>query len=335
MNIIQPVEFSSVKREVLLDFDYYFDEADDLYGGIQITKERLGDKTWMAEQSKPALVRLTFGRVQDTVDFLTLSYSAGVQVRELRELFPDVVAYLEEFFLFDLARKQAEADEKKPAIYIQTSDYTYANRLLCFAVLLGWSEYIPQIMTIVNYNNPLLDGMLENIASQFMPSTQPLPEECVRHLPYFKTLAIFAAAPAERSDLMRNYLLDWYDASRRESYYNAHSRGVPFHGYWSWEAGAITVALDIDDQSYRNLPFYPRDMVDFARQMARPAYLDAHSVAVSDLRVKAGEPCPVQGAWQSIGMPTEKMEFDQGIPMPDLQSPYGLTVWKYIGPIRT
>lgn len=61
-------------------------------------------------------------------------------------------------------------------------------------------------------------------------------------------------------------MADWYHASRKEPYYDSHKRGEEFRGYWSWEAGAITVALEIDDTSYRNAEFYPRDLVDFARQ---------------------------------------------------------------------
>ena len=64
---------------------------------------------------------------------------------------------------------------------------------------------------------------------------------------------------------MAAYLEDWYVASRREPYYDSHKRRTSFKGYWSWEAAAITVILDIDDTSYRNAQFYPRDLVDFSR----------------------------------------------------------------------
>jgi hypothetical protein len=36
-------------------------------------------------------------------------------------------------------------------------------------------------------------------------------------------------------------------------------------GYWSWEAAAVTVISRIDDSSYRDKPYYPKDLVDYAR----------------------------------------------------------------------
>jgi hypothetical protein len=333
MKNISESDFPTSRREPILDFAYYIEEAEDLYDVIPIAVERLNDAEWIKQQSPAALARLTRGRLKDTVDLITLSYSAGVDIQELHDFFPAVVGYFEEFFLYELASNHANAENQgdTPAIYIQMNEFTYANRILCFAVLLGCPQYISRIMEIVNYNNPVLDGMLERIAGVYGQRTSPLPEECTRHLPYFKTLAIFDAAPEKRPVLMRDYLLDWYHASRRESYHDAHARGVPFQGYWSWEAGAITVALDIDDATYRDLAFYPRDMVDYARAQGKPGASDKGTEAMSRLRIKAGEPCPIEGTWESIGIPTRKVDYQNGAPMLDLGSPYGLTVWQYIG----
>jgi len=84
--------------------------------------------------------------------------------------------------------------------------------------------------------------------------------------PYFKTLKVFEASPEMRPGLMCEYLEEWYQASRRESYYDSHTRDTSFRGYWSWEAAAVTFLLGIDDSSYKTAEFYPADLVDFARR---------------------------------------------------------------------
>ena len=107
--------------------------------------------------------------------------------------------------------------------------------------------------------------MLERLFSVYLVGRSST-EKCTRHLPYFKTLEIFKAPPSDRSQLLEKYLADWYEASRREPYFDKHKQPDVFRGYWSWEAGAIAVVLNIEDSSFRDAQFYPRDMVDFARK---------------------------------------------------------------------
>jgi len=133
--------------------------------------------------------------------------------------------------------------------------------------LLGFGDLLPALARIIEYKNPRMDGMLERLLSYYVPNRDTSLNECARHLPYFKTLKIFNASPEMRPELIAEYLEDWYLASRREPYYDSHTRDTSFNGYWSWEAAAITFLLDIDDSSYRTAEFYPADLVDFARRM--------------------------------------------------------------------
>ena len=57
----------------------------------------------------------------------------------------------------------------------------------------------------------------------------------------------------------------WYDMSEDEPYFGTNRKGLQFYGYWSLEAAAISFVLGIDDTSYRDDIFYPRDLADFAR----------------------------------------------------------------------
>ena len=102
-------------------------------------------------------------------------------------------------------------------------------------------------------------------------------------------------------------------------------------GYWAWEAAAITIALDVDDQSFRDLPFYPRDLVDHLRSSIAASATGASNELAAEIRAKAGEACPVGGRWQSIGVPVHEAVYAEGAPMQDLKSPYGLTVWRFLG----
>ena len=129
---------------------------------------------------------------------------------------------------------------------------------------------------------------------------------------------------------MREYLEDWYYASRREPYYDSHKRLGNFKGYWSWESAAITYLLDIDDTPYRQAKFYPVDLVDFARA------INAHrsvgkNIGDLQLREKCGQPCPKAGIWEALDIPLQRREFSAGDIMQAENAGYGMTIWRYIG----
>ena len=312
ITLLPEAPFAARKRDRLLDYQAYKTEAEDLIRRIPNAAKKLSDPIWLDGRDEAALVRLTYARAEYAIDLLSLSYSAGTDVKLLREFLPALLAGLitqgSHIALRDLAFQEA-------------------NRLLSFAILLGWPEYVPRIMAIIDYNNPR-DGMIERLAAMYMERPQPLPSECLRHLPYYKTLAIFDAPAAERPGLMQDYLDDWYQASRREPYYDSHSKGNQFLGYWSWEAAAITTALRIDDALYRDHEFYPRDMADLGKQKGGAGI--PGSALTLETRAKAGDACPVAGTWESIGIPTQRAEYAKDAKMQDLGSPYGLTVWRLL-----
>ena len=330
--VIDNASFAKCRRDRLLNYENYVAKAENLITRIPNAAKKLSDKDWLRESDPGMLLSLTAARFEYALDLLEISYSAGAQLESLRSAFPEILSYLEEYALYSEKYNQTPEGRINPGPHIAIRDveFTRANRLVCFAILLGWVELLPRIMAIIEYNNDELDGMLERLAAVYVPRSETMPSDCARHLPYYKTLAIFNADLAIRSTLVRDYLDDWYEASRREPYYESHEKAKRYLGYWSWEAGAITIALKIDDHTYRDHEFYPGDMVDFGRNVTdRPGNRPV-GAALPELRAKAGEASPKDGTWESIGIPSQRMNFLAGEELRDLGSPYGLTVWRYV-----
>jgi hypothetical protein len=107
--------------------------------------------------------------------------------------------------------------------------------------------------------------------------------------------------------------------------------GAPFLGCWAWESAAITAVWGVEDQWYRDLPFYPRDLVEHFRNSTGPSATEASHAEAAEMRGTAGEVCAIGGHWHSIGVPVHGMTYTQGTPMQDLKSPYGMTVWRFLG----
>ncbi|MGW8389689.1 PoNe immunity protein domain-containing protein [Pseudoduganella sp. HUAS MS19] len=334
IRVLTPNEFQDQRREKLIGYDFYCERASDLASMIPRAQQNLADPEWIAAKTEGRVMLAASGCADLSVDLLTLSYSAGANLADLRAFYPfvfDTWLVNEKFHL--AYRESAAGASSTTATYaLIGDDFEIVNRMVCFTILLGWGHLLPDLARIIDFNNPRMDGMLERLLSYYVSDRDTSISECTRHLPYFKTLKIFNGSEAERSQLMAEYLEDWYVASRREPYFDSHTRDTSFKGYWSWEAAAITFLLDIDDSSYRTAEFYPADLVDFARRAKLDnASGDKLSAQANELRMKAGVACPKAGTWQSIDVPSTTKVFSEGEIAPDLGSRYGLTVWRYTG----
>ena len=334
MLIRSPKDFSSSSRSALMSYSRYEEEASDLELRIPRITTKLANPEWREEKNVAEVQAAADARAEYALNLLTLNYSAGASVRELQADFPSVVSYWEDFANLNAEFQRSDLHHGAMVAHIALqSDYGYyeALRLTCFAYLLGHAELIPRVKTILEYGNPEKDCLIERLIQPFGLAVDPLPNDSVRELPYRNTIKIFDATSAERPALMKRYLEKWYEASRREYYHGTHEGTAVFLGYWSFESGAITYLLDIDDSSYRDHEFYPRDLVDYARSLPRPAALgnDGKTLDVTRLRCPANGTCPRSGFWFTPAQADSRRYFKQGDAMPELGGDYGTTIWQW------
>jgi hypothetical protein len=326
------IDFSQKKREALLDYNIYKFNFEDRTDGFNIVRQSLSKPESQLSTDPYRRMVPVKQRARDVIDHLVNCYSAGHLVSDIREVYPTAIeywiAYLGRFKEFLYSEKNSNKD--LAALALQGPEFEVANQLICLGILLGWGGMLEDVASVIDVNNVKKDAMLEKLLAPYVKNRNVLETECTRHLPYFKTLKIFEAIPSERSNMMKEYLDDWYQASRREGYFNSHKRGDEFKGYWSWEAAAITYLLDIDDRSYRDAKFYPVDLVDFARDIRAPRLVEANAND-QELREKSGQACPKSGIWETLDIPLQRRTFAAGEVLQAEDSSYGTTVWRYIG----
>jgi hypothetical protein len=333
MEKLDAVFFAKAKREKLLDYKVYSHNFDDHSETFEVVSNDISQPPEVLSTIPPQnLMGATYIRAWQAVKHLQNLYSAGHNIASIRALYPTYVEYWDDYARFSEHYKNTPEASKVTVGHFALADTEYHDVLamVSFGLLLGWKGLVPRLIPILDYRNDR-DGLLEHLFAILGCERDPAPHECLRHLPYFKTLKIFTASPHDRPALMADYLEEWYSASRREPYYDSHKRRNNFLGYWSWESAAITVLLNIDDASYRNAQFYPRDLVDFARQADidySPS--EAPPAKPNELRAKAGDPCPKAGIWVSLDVESTRRRFEFEQPMPDLNSAYGLTVWSFL-----
>ena len=331
MNKLTKLQFIAQRRDSLLDYEVYEFNFEDRMEGFDIVRLSLSQSEAALSKFNPYQRMVPVKqRAWDGIEHLVNCYSAGHPIEEICAMYPAVVEYWKAYFIrFEIFLNWDENFNKElAALPLLGNEFQFANQLVSFAILLGYGGALPELRSLFSFNNIRRDGMIERLLTPYDASDSYIPAECTRHLPYFKTLKIFNAAASERVALMKEYLNDWYQASRREGYYDSHKRGDEFKGYWSWEAAAITYLLDIDDRSYSNVKFYPSDLVDFARKTHAPRSGNG-LLAVEELRVKSGSLCPKSGLWETLDIPPQRREFEVGEIMKSEDANYGITVWRY------
>jgi len=111
------------------------------------------------------------------------------------------------------------------------------------------------------------DALIDKMLSHSLPDRK-ISTKLACPKPYEQLFAVFDAQDDARPKILEDYLKDWYKGMRKASWYGTDKNKqnpCAFYGYWSFESAAVTCLLKIDDSSYRDKLFYPKDFTDFAR----------------------------------------------------------------------
>lgn len=318
-------EWTNVKREKLQTYRDYSNVLNNAIKFIPLLTTSINSP----ETNLGRKMLAAHSRGEQSLNLIIYSYSAGAPVNEIAEEFPECLQQWKNFAEHNLRFEESTENDghKVPHFDLYNAQYWHALLMICFAILLGHSNKLSEIMELLIHENDDQDALLEDLVAPYLLG-RPISTIYTRQLPYRKTRKIFEANPEERPALMAQYLKEWYLASRREPYYDRHKSAL-FPGYWSLEAGAITFILGIDDSGYHNMPFYPKDLVDYARSVSSPpGHQQPNSSSI--LRRAAGELCPQSGWWLTPAQLNSRRYIQQGVAFPAIEdSDYGTTFWQW------
>jgi Domain of unknown function (DUF1911)/Domain of unknown function (DUF1910) len=256
-----------------------------------------------------------------------LLFSGGRPMDELRPALQAALISFEDFL----------NDEHAPLVYVDLAIQTYyveALWLLSLTKLLGLGDM--QIERVANFyaadeTNDGADELFELILAKLGRKSFEA-EGLIHEDPYQLLLDCIKAEPDARPALMTQFLKRWFKGQKECDWWGSHvnRRGTPvldtgFFGYWAFEAALVTYLWDIDDSSYRDLPHYPKDLIDYARQNLSPQ----SGAPQQAVRSMAGEPCPREGFWVTPAKTNSRRHFKAGEIMPDFKSEYGVTIWQW------
>ncbi|MEG0348628.1 MAG: DUF1911 domain-containing protein [Acinetobacter sp.] len=336
----EKIQNNKVFRDGLLEEEMYYKRFEILLNGIYTVTN--GFQKYRAGAKASKMMAAGHQRLYDVLNLMSLQYSAGGDIAFIQGLYPYLIHWAEEYAeIHTQYHKSPEAEGRYVwHISLGTEDYWYiALRMICFGLLTGYADQMSRIMPIIDYTEATpegqeKDGLIERLVAPFVADRGILPNKARRHLPYRKLIKVFDAEPQKRPALMLQYLEDWYEASRREPYHDQHPQtdlrsGISYFGYWSWEAAAVTWLLGIDDSSYREHQFYPKDLVDFAKAQDKKSVEES---VTERIKVQGGEQCVKTGYWTTPAQPETRRYFTQGEILPTLpNTSWGVVYWYFSG----
>ncbi|MCM2569347.1 PoNe immunity protein domain-containing protein [Janthinobacterium kumbetense] len=211
-----------------------------------------------------------------------LDYTAGMPIEDLAPRLSGIVDKFAEWNEVDQVH-QKEILSKYPEYgpyryraapnFGDLADYEDTLQLLSIAILLRDQRSVSRIIRILSSHRGQ-DGLFEELISAYMEDAIMI-DTCLLGKPYDVLLqTVYEDDENSARNLLKKYLKQWYPAMKdHPRWYNGHLRisdegYAPYYGYWAFEAAAMVFVFDLDDSDIDHL-VYPKDLVDYARQLSK------------------------------------------------------------------
>ena len=205
--------------------------------------------------------QISFYRVRKLIEDVWVRYSAGDPLEDIRER----VQYAFE----DLQRHNKAFPEDDYKLW-EPDAYYYIMMLMGWTVLFNLPECLDILIT--NISRDPEDGEDSFIYTLFsalgIPDFPGKQAGLLHEDPYGMLYDSLGGSKEDQQKAMKVYLKRWYKSEAIRGCYwcERHAFNPPMHlGYWAFETGLLTVLNDLDDSGYREMNFYPRDMVDYCK----------------------------------------------------------------------
>ncbi|MYN18765.1 DUF1911 domain-containing protein [Rugamonas sp. FT107W] len=261
-----------------------------------------------------------------------LKYTAGESLDILRD---NLIKVVEAFECATKYEREFEKSSEFPFFAFQEiDDFERIIQLISLAILLHRRELIPRIHSLIaNSAYDGKDAMYEELITHDMPD-RPYLDTWYHQVPYIHLLNATDDESSEgKISQLEQYLKIWYKSMQKATWHDSHlnmsEEGCgAYFGYWAIEAAAIVYLYNINDSSFRDHIVYPKDLVDFARELDKQT--TSTLLTLEKLRVEGGKPCPQAGYWFTPAIPDSLRHFEQGEIMPvSADSHYGATIWQW------
>ena len=264
MNETEKIPFHEKRRQHFLSEEKY-------------QKEKNGYNNW--QKSILESKHLFRYKSSEVFDYLRICYTAGESISLLPPMLDRIVSTLEistKFWQQNKAELNKIGYYTSPMPWFYTEYYLKTLHLIALCYLLQREDLLPRLLNVILANAE--DGLEPDstIEDFFYYRFKDRPDPDYVQMSDHAVLisdAIREKDKAEKLDILNAYLKDWYHemVGMSDLKYQTHLEPEQngYCGYWAFEVAAIAYLDDLDDAELRKSPYYPKDMVDWAREQKR------------------------------------------------------------------
>jgi len=235
-------------RDPLMPPEYFVKRLEYIDESIASRLAKLRDQPEVYKKPQ-AFLRANF---RDRYEQVFMGYSLGEDVRELARRFPAVV---------DAYEAHIRGPGMTPHVFSDLDRYLVSLWLVSFALIFKvddalWNRLLACI------GNEGQDALYESLVATLTPNR--VQAKGLSHPKIFEPLFKAISAKGESRDaFLKRYLKDWYGAFSNTYWHEAHKgpEGGGFFGYWAVEVAGVAAAFNMDDRAFRDMPYYPKDLV--------------------------------------------------------------------------
>lgn len=338
------MEFQEIRRQQFLVEKYYLEQLPEFEAVIN-APDGLEANLKLPERESGWHCDLARGVGFEKFCRLLLRYTAGEPIEPLRAELEEVIAAYERYGEH-LWRYTGDRNEVVFKFY-SLDDYCQLMQLTGLCFLLHRRDLLPRLAALqdgldaigpVGEGNGGSDWVYEEFMAFGLGAETRFESEhicCSKPYGYLADAMSSADNEATIKDLNR-FLKHWYKDLAGTGWHDSHKPDEAgnqggYFGYWSFEAGAAVLLLDIDDDtSLHKYLYYPKDLVVWARANAE-RFPEGGEARIAQHRpnVPAGQPCPETGWWFTPAQSSSRRWFKQSEIMPALGGAYGQTFWQW------
>ncbi|WP_159991394.1 PoNe immunity protein domain-containing protein [Pelistega ratti] len=217
------------------------------------------------------------GLVDNLWMLLRIYYTVGEDIEKLPPLLEQMIESAEIGTKVWQENKHLLSKEQQnlpPYAWYTSLNYLNTLGYISMCYLLHREDLLERLLNVILANENVdgsLDGLIEDL---FYYHLKDHPEE---NWVKYKYAIPFADAINSKGEeqlaLLHQYMKDWYKEMMglNDIEYNTHltEEQYGYYGYWAFEVAAVIYLEDLDDSDFRKYPYYPKDLVDWAREKKR------------------------------------------------------------------
>jgi hypothetical protein len=196
-------------------------------------------------------------------ELLFIHYSVGDDIEIMKPILSQAIKYKSKYWYASYNT-------------YRTQDYFELVSLISLAILLGVSNEdalrLIKMRSIIQRSDFVLDTMLKRLITKEQFEEYSKDFEDYKYeiwvigsnepWTYIKALFDLKDKKAQEKYMKITYIKHWYRRCKKTNWHNRHKKNIDtYYGYWSFESVALTQILGLDDSSYRDNKFYPKDMI--------------------------------------------------------------------------